>query len=139
MYDHKAKTHVSGPEDSAVPTDPANGLSSEDISLSISLPSGGEDVDRDEDGSDLSSQERVRLEQVRSGIFKILSEDPPTVETTDDEAARDGDVTDFRHVGESDRISRYVVSGGNVATGNDAGADDDATAFTEKHEFEVRG
>ena len=135
LYDHKAKTRVSGPEASAVPTDPANGLSSEDISLSISLPSGGEDDDRDEDGSDLSSQERARLEQVRSGIFKILCEDPPTVETTDDEAARDGDVTDFRHVGESDRISRYIVSG-NVTTGNNAG-DDEATAFAEKHEFEV--
>ena len=50
--------------------------------------SGGEDDDRDEeDGSDLSSQERVRLEQVRSGIFKILSEDP-AVETTDDDDGR---------------------------------------------------
>ena len=74
---------------------------------------------------------------MRSGIFKILSEDPPTVDTTDDdEAARGGDVTDFRQVGETDRISRYIVSDGNVTTGNHA-LDDEATAFAEKHEFEV--
>ena len=116
-----------------------NGLSSEDISLSISLPSGGEEDERDEDGSDVSSQERVRLEQVRSGIFKILSEDP-VVETTDDDeggaAARGGDVTDFRNVGEIDRISRYIVSGGNE-TASVAVGDDEATVFAEKHEFEV--
>ena len=130
---------VPGPDANAVPTDPANGLSSEDISLSISLPSGGEDDDRDEDGSELSSQERVRLEQVRSGIFKILSEDP-AVETTDDDeggvAARGDDVTDFRNVGEIDRTSRYVVSGGNEAGCIDVG-DDEGTVFAEKHEFEV--
>ena len=99
------------------------------------MPSGGEDDDRDEeDGSDLSSQERVRLEQVRSGIFKILSEDP-AVETTDDDdgvnAAARGDDVDFRNVAEIDRSSRYIISGGNEI------GDDEGTVFAEKHEFEV--
>ena len=128
-----------GSETNAAPTDAANGLSSEDISLSISLPSGGEGDDRDEDASDLSSQERVRLEQVRSGIFKILNEDPVAETTDDDEGgnlARGEDVTDFRNVGENDRTSRYIVSDGNESACNDVGGEE-AIVFAEKHEFEV--
>jgi hypothetical protein len=66
------------PPTEAVNFDPLNGLSSEDISLSISLPS---NVDEDEDDDEkegsgssgdhsLSSQEKARLALVRSGIFR---------------------------------------------------------------------
>ena len=143
-YNHYAKTRcVPGPQPaaaSASATDPTNGLSSEDISLSISLPSGGGEDDKgEEDESDLSSQEIERLEQVRSGIFKLLSEDHVAETSDDDEGAAivaDGDdATDFRNAESIERTSRYIVSGG-----NETARDDETTnflIFNEKHEFEV--
>ncbi len=79
---------------SAFVDDPLNaGLSSEDISLSISLPSGGGDErdresgDDEEDDDASSGGDKARLAQIRTGIFRILSEDQVDVGNDTDSIA----------------------------------------------------
>ena len=124
-------------------------VSSEDISLSISLPSGGGggggQESSEEDEESISTEDKSRLAQVRTGILKLLSVEEE--ESGDAKDASNANEEEERHM---TRESKYVVSGrGNEDDGNFADADDDdddslaeedvsnLLKFSEKHEYEA--